>query len=88
MSMPLSSEELTGRLHLIMDAANGLPLSDVEQIEGLIQVGERAVAFENLCTQIYEYDIQLPSYLQDTLISVGEQLKVDPRYWQRLNISG
>jgi hypothetical protein len=84
MSDYLAPEEITRRLHLIMDAAIDLPLRDVEQIEGLIQVGERAVAFENLCTQIYEYDITLPSGLRDTLVSTGQQLGVAPRYWEVL----
>lgn len=88
MSGYLAPEEITRRLHLIMDAANDLPLRDVEQIEGLIQVGERAVAFENLCTQMYEYDIRLPSDLQDTLLSIGEQLGVVPRYWELLEFGG
>jgi hypothetical protein len=84
----LAPEEITRRLHLIMDFANDLPLHDVEQIEGLVQVGERAVAFENLCTQIYEYDIRLPSELRDTLVSTGEQLGVAPRYWELLEFGG
>lgn len=88
MSGYLAPEEITRRLHLIMDAANDLPLRDVEQIEGLIQVGERAVAFENLCTQIYEYDIRLPSDLHDTLLSIGEQPGVAPRYWELLEFGG
>jgi hypothetical protein len=77
-----------GRLHLIMDAANDLPLHDAEQVEGLIQAGERAVAFENLCTQIYEYEIRLPSGLRDTVASTGEQLGVASRYWERLEFGG
>jgi hypothetical protein len=76
--------EITRRLHLIMDAASDLPLRDVEQVESLIQVGEHAVAFENLCTQIYEYEIRLPSDLRDTVVSTGEQLGVAARYWERL----
>lgn len=87
MSDYLVPEEITRRLHLVMDAANALPLHDVEQVEGLIQVGERAVALENLCTQLYEYDVRLPSHLRDMLVSIGEQLGVAPRYWERLNFS-
>ena len=84
MSDRLAPEEITRRLHLIMDAAHDLPLRDIEQVEGLIQVGERAVAFENLCTQIYEYDITLPSDLRDALVSTGEELGVAPRYGELL----
>ncbi len=88
MSAYLAPEEITRRLHLVMDAARDLPLRDVEQVEGLIEVGERAVAFENLCTQIYEYDIKLSPDLRETLVSIGEQLGVAACYWNRLDFSG
>jgi hypothetical protein len=88
MSGHLAPGEVTRRLHLVMDAASDLPLRDVDQIEGLIEVGERAVAFENLCTQLYEYDIRLSSDLRDTVISIGAQLEVAPRYWERLEFGG
>jgi hypothetical protein len=67
-----------------MDAARALPLGDLEQVEDLIQVGEQCVAFENLCTQIYEYDIRLPLYLRVLLGEAGRQLGVAPRYWEQL----
>lgn len=75
---------MTRRLRLAMDAARSLPPGDLEQVEDLIQVGEQRVAFENLCTQIYEYDVRLPLYLRGLLAEVGEQLGVAARYWERL----
>lgn len=85
MSEHLTPEEVTRRLHQVIDSAPELPLHDIEQIESLIEAGERAVAFENLCTQLYEYDIELPSPLRDTLASIGRKLGVAPRYWEMLN---
>lgn len=87
MSSPLAPGEVTRLLHLVMDEASDLPLRDIEQIEGLIQVGECRVAFENLCTQLYEYDIHLPSYLRDILTSVGKELMAADRYWERLDLT-
>ena len=46
------------------------------------------MAFENLCTQIYEYDVRLPLYLTDLLAEAGEHLGVAPRYWERLDAAG
>jgi hypothetical protein len=71
-----------------MDAARSLPLDDLAQVEDLIQVGEQRVAFENLCTQIYEYDVRLPSYLRDLLAEAGQALGVAPRYWMQLEGPG
>jgi hypothetical protein len=58
MTEQLTSGEITRRLHLVMDAARSLLHEDLEQVEGLIRAGEQCVAFENLCTQICEYEIR------------------------------
>jgi len=54
-----------------MDAAIGLPEDDIDNVEGLIQVGEWLVAFETLCTQIYEWDISLPADVIGDLEDLG-----------------
>jgi len=87
MTAPLAPEEITRQLHVVMDVASNLPLGDIDQIERLIQAGERVVAFENLCTQLYEYDIRLPPHLRDVLAAVGQQLGVSQRYWERLGVT-
>jgi len=84
----MTSEEIARCLRLILDASIGLPLGDVAEVEGLIEAGERAVAFENVCTQLYEYEIKLPSDLRETVISTGKKLGVAPRYWERLDFGG
>ena len=85
MSSPLTSGEITRRLHLVMDSATELPLGDIDQIEQLLRAGERLVAFEALCTQLYEYDIRLTPQLLGLLASVGKQLGAAARYWERLD---
>ncbi|WP_141857898.1 MafI family immunity protein [Kribbella jejuensis] len=44
-----------------MDSATGLPLKDLANVQSLIDVGEWLVAFETLCTQVYEWEISLSS---------------------------
>ena len=85
MTTQLTSGEVMRRLHVVMDTARSLPPGDLEQIEILIQAGEQRVAFENLCLQIYEYEITLPSNLRDLLAETGKHLGVAPRYWERLD---
>jgi hypothetical protein len=75
---------VVSRLHLVLAGAGGLPLGDVDQIEVLIQAGEYLIAFENLCTQLDEYEIPLtPTEL--TLISeLAVDLRADQRFYSRL----
>ena len=42
--------EMTVRLHEAMGAAVGLTPDDIRNVQGQIDVGERLVAFETLCT--------------------------------------
>jgi hypothetical protein len=76
----MTPEEVTVRLHRAMDAAVGLPPEDIDQIEMLIRVGERLVAFETLCTQVYEYEVALDPEVVQQLIEVGLVLGADDRY--------
>jgi len=76
----MTPEEVTAKLQLALDGATGLPHEDIDQIEMLIRVGERLVAFEALCTQIYEYEISLDSDLVQQLIEVGMAVGAEERY--------
>ena len=67
-------EEVTVRLHHAMDAASGLTSEDVSNVESLIQVGEWLIAFETLCTQIYEWEISLSAELVRDLEDLGSAL--------------
>lgn len=59
-------EEMTVRLHEALDAAVGLTPDDISNVQSLIDVGEWLVAFETLCTQIYEWEISLePDVIRD-----------------------
>ena len=42
------------------------------------------IAFQDLCTQLYEHEIQLADSEWSALASIGSQLQVAPRYWELL----
>jgi len=76
------------RLHRAMDAAVGLPPETIDDIESLIRAGEHLVAFENLCVQLYEYQIWLDEQLVRQLREVGASLGAKPRYSELLEEDG
>ena len=80
MNAGMTPEEVTERLQLAMDRATGLPPEGIVQIEMLIRVGERLVAFEALCRQIDEYEISLDPDLVQQLIEVGLAVGAEERY--------
>lgn len=67
-------ESIVVRLHQAMDAAVGLTPDDIFNVEALIEVGEFVVAFETLCTQIYEWAIALPVLSIEDLEDLGSTL--------------
>jgi hypothetical protein len=74
---------IAGELRSI-EAARDLPAREREYFDELITVGEYVIAFENLCTQLYEHEIQLPDNEWRALASIGSQLQVAPHYWELL----
>jgi hypothetical protein len=66
MTMTPTPEQMTIRLHNAMDAAARLTPDDISNVQSLIDVGEWLVAFETLCTQIYEWEVGLePDVIRD-----------------------
>jgi hypothetical protein len=60
------------RLRETVEHAVGLPKSDVESITVLIDAGEWRVALEALCTQIYEYDLEVNDAQRSVLNALGK----------------
>ena len=86
MTSRLTPEQITVRLHQAMDAAVGLTPDDISNIESLIQVGEWLVAFETLCTQVYEWEISVPADvvrdLDDLGATIGARKEFTEHLWE------
>lgn len=61
-----------------------LPPSDVDNVWELVEAGEPGVAFEILCTQLYEYDVAVKDTTLASLAELGTYFKFDPRLWEIL----
>jgi hypothetical protein len=48
-----------------------LPEDDLRRMRELVSVGEPGVALENLCTQIFEYDVSLSAELANEVEAVA-----------------
>lgn len=58
--------------------------TDVFYLSEFVDVGEFDLAFETLCTQLYEYEISLSDETVDRLAAIGTGLELDPRLWEDL----
>lgn len=59
---------------------DGLPTEDSRNVTSLLDVGELQVAFEILCTQLFEYDVVLSVGAMQDLQLCERLLHTDPKY--------
>ncbi len=71
-------------LELIETFTGLLPREQVKDFAGLVRAGEPGIAFENLCTQLYEYDIVVNREVLGELKVVGSAMGLESKYWDRL----
>jgi len=60
------------------------PAEQVNEIADLLRAGEAGVGFENLCTQLYEYDVSVDDGTFHQLEVIGHQMGIATKYWERL----
>lgn len=76
----MSKRGVGDRLRAALAKAGGLPDRDVHSVEVLIAAGEWSVALETLCTQVFEYDIEVTKTLRAELDALGAELGVNAPY--------
>lgn len=64
-----------------------LPIQDVSAVRDFIEAGEEGLAFDTLCTQLYEFDIPVSLFVRNTLKAVGEHMGMDADLWSDLSVS-
>ena len=85
MNGAMSPDDVFQRISRAMDAALGLPQRDIDSIKQHMRAGELLLAFENLCTQLYEYEVFLTETFVTSLTQVGIALGADQRYLSLLD---
>jgi hypothetical protein len=65
---------------LLRELSTSLTETDIEQIQELVNVGELGVAFENFCTQLYQWDAVCSREQIDRIAYIGEAMGIKPDY--------
>jgi hypothetical protein len=69
---------------LLQDVADKLALEDVKNINEFIENNELGLAYETLCTQIYEYDIEISSKFYEKVVTFGISINCSSAIWTPL----
>lgn len=81
MELPAIDDELARSIGLFRGK---LPDDQIQDMIELSNAGEPGIAFENLCTQLYEYDVIVDKETLESLRKIGKSMNVDDRYCERL----
>lgn len=80
-------DDLVGRLRaVVLELEAQLLPREVEMIWELIDVGEPRVAYEVLCSQLYEHDAGIGAPTVAALSDLGAAMNLEPRQWQLLRV--
>ena len=66
---------------VLRKAAGWLPQEQLAFMESAADHGEPGVAFENFCTQIYEYDVQVPEAMVHELAELAAMMEMTLPPW-------
>ena len=78
-------EDVTHLVRAIFLAVEGrLPDPDTQNARGLLDAGEPGVALENLCTQLYEFDVAVSEPLLAQIRTATEAMGLASDLWSDL----
>jgi len=82
----MTPQEIEAEVLGVLDRcrALGVPASELDDMVALAQAGEPGVALENLCVQLFEYDVVLSAAVHETLARLGKAMGLQDKYWTRL----
>jgi hypothetical protein len=63
-----------------------LPSADRHMVMQMADVNEFGVALENLCIQLYEFDIGVRTDILQEIAALGNLMGISPEYWGRLRV--
>lgn len=72
---------MTQLTQLLNEVKKKLPPDEIKNIAGFIEHNEFGLAYETLCTQLYEYNMQISSEFYEKVSLCGKSMKIEPSTW-------
>jgi hypothetical protein len=82
--MKNSQFHITKLIELLDGVKNRLPPDDINNIVESIENNEFGLAYEILCTQLYEYNLQISSGFYEKIAFYGKLIETNPSIWAPL----
>ncbi len=79
-------QDIERRLSALLEENTALLSCELlEHCRSLVAHGEPGVALENLCTQLYEYEVAVPDSVVQELAALGGMMGIDAVHWTVLD---
>ena len=72
---------ITQLIQILNEVKNKISSEEVKNILELIENNEFGLAYETLCTQIYEYEVSITGEFYEKISFYGESIKIQPFFW-------
>jgi len=83
--MKMDLQEIEKKLLVILKQADTLlPENELQDMIALVRGGEPGIGLENFCTQLFEYDVNVPADILTAIVILGSAMGVRPHYWEML----
>ena len=80
-----SPEELIADTQAILELVREtLPVENVNDTRELLENDEWGEALSLICTQLYEYEVEVDQALYDRIAAAGSEMQLPPKEWEML----
>ncbi|MBN69943.1 MAG: hypothetical protein CME32_11785 [Gimesia sp.] len=70
-----------GIYSILEEIGDSLPSENVIDTKELLEHNEWGEALDLLCTQLYEYDVEISSSTYEKIEWLGEKMEMEPKVW-------
>jgi hypothetical protein len=71
-------------LAVFAESGRLLPKTELDGMAELVKAGEPGIGLENFCTQLFEYDVEVPVRIFTEIAELGQAMGIPSDYWERL----
>jgi hypothetical protein len=83
----MDSQEIEEQLIIILRLQDGKLMPErLREMCLLVKAAEPGIALENLCDELFEWDISISKDVLNQIISLGQFMGINEKYWKRLPI--
>ena len=84
--MTMDIFEIKAAFFTIIDSVddNEIPSERIQDMRELTAAGDTDTALESLCSNLDDFDIAITEDILSLIREIGQAMRINPKYWERL----